>query len=285
VVAAGELKAVDIATGGVRTIGKVRTEGLEGGAWNRDDIILLGGPRLQRMSVADGQLTDVYGPSAEITSQFFPAFLPGGRTFLYAQESSNAQQRGVFLGSLDAATVTRLLPEPANAVFSSRGYLVYGRQGTLFAHGFDMEHKRLFGKPFSIGSGIDVSGSFTSFTIAGDVLLWSGSSLFPPAKLMWIDRNGKTLDTTVEARPYNAIALAPDQRRVVSAEADPRVGIGLFVMDLPRSIPSRLTTAGEGGLTPSGRQTAVKWHLTLTVVYSRGESIRRAELRCSRTVQ
>jgi eukaryotic-like serine/threonine-protein kinase len=93
VVAAGELKAVDIATGGVRTIGKVRTEGLEGGAWNRDDIILLGGPRLQRMSVADGQLTDVYGPSAEITSQFFPAFLPGGRTFLYAQESSNAQQR------------------------------------------------------------------------------------------------------------------------------------------------------------------------------------------------
>ena len=58
--AEGELKAVDVATGGVRTIGKVPTD-IAGIAWNRDDI-LLGGVRLQRLSVANGQLTDLYTP-------------------------------------------------------------------------------------------------------------------------------------------------------------------------------------------------------------------------------
>ena len=120
---------MDVATGGVRTIGKGPIVGFWGGAWNRDDIILLGGPRLQRMSVADGHLRDVYRPAAEIVGRPFPSFLPDGRTFLYAQESSNAQRRGVFLGSLDSPAVTRVLPEPTNAVFSSRGYLLYGRQG------------------------------------------------------------------------------------------------------------------------------------------------------------
>ena len=181
-------------------------------------------------------------PGTDITRQAFPSFLPDGRTFLYVQESSNAQRRGVFLGSLDSPNATRVLPEPANAVYSSRGYLLYGRQGTVFAHRFDAGHKRVVGEPLRVGSDIDVNAPFISFAIAGDVLVWANGSPFPPAKLMWFDRNGKTLDTTVETRRYYAIALAPDQRRVVSAEGDPRIGVSLFMMDLTRPIPSRLTT-------------------------------------------
>ena len=149
----GELKVVDVATGGVRAIGKL-PENPRGSAWNRDGIILYGGARLRRLSVADGRLTDVYRPGAGISSQFFPSFLPDGRTFLYAQDGSDAQQRGVFLGSLDSPTVTRLLPEPANAVVSPRGYLLYGQQGTLFAQRFDIDQKRLVGDPLTLGSGI-----------------------------------------------------------------------------------------------------------------------------------
>ena len=245
VFADAELKAVDVATGGIRRIGRVPTGDVRSGAWNRDGIILLSGSRLQRMSVADGHVTDVYGPGAEITSQSFPSFLPDGRTFLYAQESSHAQRRGVFLGSLDSPNVTRVLSEPANAVFSSRGYLLYGHQGTLFAQRFDLDHKRLMGEPLGIGSGIMFIGAFTSFAVADHMLVWSNGSVTPAARLTWFDRTGKTLGTTPEARPYEAIDLAPDERHVVALEDDPRLGNLLFLMDLNRSIHSRLTPGDQ----------------------------------------
>jgi eukaryotic-like serine/threonine-protein kinase len=54
VVAEGEIKAVDITTGGIRAIGRAPEKlAAFGGAWIGGDI-LLGGPRLRRMSVADG---------------------------------------------------------------------------------------------------------------------------------------------------------------------------------------------------------------------------------------
>ena len=209
---------VDVATGGVRAIGKL-PEDPRGSAWNRDGIILCGGARLRRLSVADGRLTDVYRPGAGISSQFFPSFLPDGRTFLYAQDGSDAQQRGVFLGSLDSPTVTRLLPEPANAVVSPRGYLLYGQQGTLFAQRFDIDRRRLVGDPLTLGSGILFFGPHTSFAVAGDLLVWA-SQQTPSARLTWFDRTGRTLGTVPEAAPYVGIALAPDEQRVAATEVD-----------------------------------------------------------------
>ncbi len=208
----------DVATGGVRAIGRVPAD-VRDSAWNRDGIILLGGSRLRRLSAADGHLTDVYRPGAGISSQFFPSFLPDGRTFLYAQDGSDAQQRGVFLGTLDSPTVTRLLPEPANAVVSPRGYLLYGQQGTMFAQRFDIDRRRLVGDPLTLGSGILFSGPHTSFAVAGDLLVWA-SSQTPSARMTWVDRTGRTLGTVPEAAQYVGIALAPDEQRVAATEAD-----------------------------------------------------------------
>ena len=243
VVSNGELKVVDVATGGVRAIGRVPAETFAGSAWNPEGIILLGGPRLRRLSVADGHLTDVYRPGAGITNQFFPSFLPDGRTFLYAQDSSDAQQRGVFLGTLDSPTVTRLLPEPANAVVSPRGYLLYGRQGTLLAQQFDIDHKRLVGEPLTVSSGVHFFAGYTDFAVAGDLLVWS-SAQSPAARLTWLDRNGRTLATTPEARPYYGIALSPDERRVVATEIDAQRA-RLFLIELTRNIHARLTTGNQ----------------------------------------
>ena len=174
--------------------------------------------------MADGHLTDVYRPGAGISSQFSPSFLPDGRTFLYAQDSSDAQQRGVFLGSLDSPTVTRLLPEPANAVVSPRGYLLYGHQGTVFAQRFDIDHKRLVGDPLTLGSGIRFVGPYTSFAVAGDLLVWA-SLQTPSARLTWFDRTGRTLGTVPEAAQYIGIALAPDEQRVAATEVDAQTAI------------------------------------------------------------
>jgi eukaryotic-like serine/threonine-protein kinase len=209
-------------------------------AWNHEGVILLGGSRLRRLSAADGHLTDVYRPGTGISSQSMPSFLPDGRAFLYAQDSSNAQQRGVFLGSLDSPTVSRLLPEPANAAISPRGYFLYGHQGTVFARRFDIDHKRLVGDPVNLGSGAASRGPHTSFAVAGDLLVWA-NGLTPSATLTWVDRSGRTLGSTPEAAEYIAIALAPDEQRVVATESGDR----LTLIELTRPIHTRLTPGNQ----------------------------------------
>ena len=239
----GELKMADVATGGVRAIGRVPAD-VRTSAWNNEGIILLGGSRLRRLSAADGHLTDVYQPGAEITRQFAPSFLPDGRTFVYAQDASDAQQRGVFLGSLDAPTVTRLLPEPANAVVSPRGYLLYGNAGALFAQRFDIDRKRLVGDPLTLGSGISFFGRFTSFAVAGDLLVWASIQI-PSARMTWFDRTGRALGTVPEAAQYIGIALAPDEQRVAATEVDAQGKDRVSLTDLTRSIHARLATGNQ----------------------------------------
>jgi hypothetical protein len=220
----GELKAADVATGVVRTISRVPADVLPDVTWNDEGVILLGGSRLRRLSAADGHLTDVYRPGAGIIRQFMPSFLPDGRAFLFAQDSSNAQHRGVFLGSLDSPTVTRLLPEPANVAISPRGYFLYGHQGAVFAQRFDIDHKRLMGNPVNLGSGAGYEGPFTSFAVAGDLIVWANVQT-PSANLTWVDRNGRILGSTPEAGQYIGIALAPDEQRVVATEFHEQIGI------------------------------------------------------------
>ena len=245
VVANGEIKAVDIATGGIRTIGRA-PDGRDAldAAWNGENI-LLGGPRLRRMSVADGHVTDVYRADPEVSLQYLPSFLPDGRRFLYSQESNNPARRGVFLGTLDSPQVTRLLPEPAWAIVSPRGYLLFGRQGTLFAQRFDLDHNRLAGDPVSIGSGLEFFGSFTQFAVSGDTLVWPTATYVPPARLTWFDRSGRKLNEIGDVRRYYQIALAPDGQRVVAGEVDTRSGSSLFLIELTRNIHARLTTGDQ----------------------------------------
>jgi hypothetical protein len=141
-----------------------------GGAWNGDGM-LLAGPQLRRMSVADGHVTDVYRADPEVDSQYFPSFLPDGRTFLYSQESRNPTRRGLFLRTLDSPAVTRLRPEEALAMVSPRGYLLYGRQNSLFAQRFDLDHHVLVGDPVSMGAGLETLDPTTGSTVDGDTLV------------------------------------------------------------------------------------------------------------------
>jgi eukaryotic-like serine/threonine-protein kinase len=245
VVVNGEIRAVDIDTGSTRIIGRA-PDGMvpSDGAWNGENI-LLGGPRLRRMSVADGHVTDVYPGDPEVSLQYLPSFLPGGRRFLYSQDSKNQARRGLFLGTMDSSDITRLLPEPARAIVSPRGYLLYGRQGKLFAQRFDAEHNRLAGDPASIGSALDFRGLSAAFDVSGDTLVWSKADVFPPAKLTWFGRTGRKLNEIGESRPYYQIALAPDGQRVVAEEDDPKTSRSLFLIELTRHIHARLTTGDD----------------------------------------
>ena len=246
VVGSNELRVVDLATRVVRTIARVPGDWHFGAAWNQDGIILIGGSHLRRLPVAGGHVADVYNPDPEILGQTSPSFLPDGRRFLYAQDSENPARRGVFLGALDSPQVTRLMPEPANAVVSTRGYLLFGRLGRLFAQRFDLETNRLTGDPVSIGSGLGLLlGSFTMFDVGGDVLVWTNDNVTPPGRLTWFDRSGRKLNEIGEVRRYTQIAIAPDGRNVATTEEEPIIGFSVFLIEPIRNLHTRLTTGGR----------------------------------------
>ena len=101
-------------------------------------------------------------------------------------------------------------------VVSTRGYLLFGRQGTLFAQRFELETNRLAGDPVSIGSGLGFAGSATIFDVGGDILVWANDSVTPLARLTWFDSRGRKLHEIGEVRRYTHIALAPDGRNVAA---------------------------------------------------------------------
>ena len=152
------------------------------------ESILLGGPRLRRMALADGHVTDLYPVNPGVSLQFFPSFLPDGRGFLYSQESSDPARRGLFLGEIGSTKVTRLLSEPGWAMVSPRGYLLFGRQGTLLAQRFDLDHNRLVGDPVSMRSGLEFFGPLTGFAVNGS----EASSGARPQRSVY---NSASLDT------------------------------------------------------------------------------------------
>jgi Tol biopolymer transport system component len=71
-----------------------------------------------------------------------------------------------------------------------------------------------------------------------------GNSRFAESiQLVWVDRQGTTIEQLADTRLYRGIDLAPDQRRLAFHE-DEGTGGDVWVMDLARGTSSRLTFDG-----------------------------------------
>ena len=98
VLADGEIKAVDIATGAVRTIGRAPTDVGGDAAWNGDEHPArrtTAAPDVGRRWSCHRRLSH---PILKFPSSTAPSFLPDRRRFVYSQESNNPAGRGLFSG-------------------------------------------------------------------------------------------------------------------------------------------------------------------------------------------
>jgi eukaryotic-like serine/threonine-protein kinase len=130
-----------------------------GGDWNRDGVIVFstGSPGstssgIYRISSAGGEPAQLLqlDKSRQEIAQLHPKFLPDGRHFIYLSRSADAGKSGIYVASLDSKDRLLLIAVESNAAFVSPGFLVYGRQQTLFAQPFDYRRLRLTGDPVPI---------------------------------------------------------------------------------------------------------------------------------------
>ena len=151
--AGGKLKKVEAAGGPPQNV--CETPDLLGGTWNADGVIVFASSKgLQRVPAAGGRPSaiEVAGDSQQQRPRE-PYFLPDGNHYLYLAGAA-ASDAAIYAGSLDSTDSTRLVAAQSNAVYADPGYLLYHREGTLYAQTFDASDLELSGEAIRLADGI-----------------------------------------------------------------------------------------------------------------------------------
>jgi Tol biopolymer transport system component len=190
------------------------------GSWGSDGTILFsstGSPSLRRVNAAGGAVRVETTPAEQSTGHRHPQFLPGARQFLFFVGGPDAV-RGVYLGTLGSSDVTRLVASDTQGAYLAPGWLLFVRQGTLWAQQVDVGQRTMRGEPTAVADSvafepIDGVGAFST-SDAGVLTYRAGRPTM--TRLSWFDRSGKPLGTvgSSEQMGLTSPRLSPDGRRV-----------------------------------------------------------------------
>ena len=252
----GKLKKVDLRGGSPQVLADAPTG--RGGSWSADDVIIFS-PKLRSaiLSVpASGgapKPVTTFDEKSETTHRW-PTFLPDGRHFVYiarGQQASNKREAGrLMVASLDAAAGTALIEDATNAAYVAPGYLLYGRDGSLYAWRFDASKQRLIGKPAPVGEqklSLWEPKNFIPFAASDD-----GAIVYLPdasrrSTLSWYSRDGRPLSTLGLPGFYATPRISPDAKKIAYFQAESSFAAGdLWIADLEYDRKFRFTqTSGQ----------------------------------------
>jgi Tol biopolymer transport system component len=213
----GKLKRLDLGRGGPVVLADAPYP--YGGTWNRDNVIVFtpdttGG--LLRVAATGGTPTTVTRPPrfGELF-QRLPFFLPDGRRFLFHIGLATAEVQGVYLGSLDAPDIQRVLPGAVAAVYAPSGHLLTVRQGALVAVPFDVARGTVSGDPVAVAPAVATNSSWGAFSVSATGLLAYRAGVGGHRQLTWFARDGTVVGTVGPHSDGASLDLASDGQRVV----------------------------------------------------------------------
>jgi serine/threonine protein kinase/Tol biopolymer transport system component len=229
-----------------------------GGTWSDDGTIVfaVAGRGLQSVAAGGGEPQPLTMLDAARGDQLhgWPAFLPGGRRFLYTVVRTPLTESAVYVGSRDGREPVEVLRAASLAVYSPPGYLLFHREESLMAVPFDATTLRTTGEPVRIADGVAVragnGNAQAGLTVsASGTLAYRAPDATLPSELVWYDRLGRRTGTIpLPAGAYRGVALSPDDRQVAVHRHDGRGG-GVWLWDTSRELLSRLTF-GNHDITP-----------------------------------
>jgi serine/threonine-protein kinase len=270
-----KIKKVPVAGGPPAAICDVPSGGGLGASWGVDGTIFFANRTgISRVSSAGG--TAVTVPTSESSKderQRLPHLLPDGKALLFTAMTSNDwETANVVLHVLDTGERRVLITGGADARYVSTGHLVYMKTGTLMAVPFDVRSRQVVGAPVALIEGVmqavnaynggDDTGA-GQFTVSNSgTLIYVVGGTFPirQISLTWVDRTGGAAQPLAAAppAPYLGPRLSPDGQRLAVAvrRVAPR-GADVWVYDVLRGAPTRLTYSGTNGLpvwSPDGKR-------------------------------
>ena len=237
-----KLRRIDENGGTAQVIANVPGNFAAVGTWGRDGKIVFAAGNLLTLFQVDangGQpvpLTKLTGPEL---GHFWPALLPDGRHFLFSSQGGGP----VYAGSIGTDDRKQVLADGAHAVYvpaKSGGYLVYVRQGSLYAQPFDANSLSTTGEARVIADGVGPM----EFSVSEEGTLAYRSGEPPSGDLVSFNPSGKS-----EALPGKQAGLpgemrfSPDGKTVAVSQTVNRTA-DLYLRDLERDTSSRFTFSG-----------------------------------------
>jgi len=219
-----------------------------GGSWNGQGTILFSrGGNLFSISASGGEPraveVDTTPPAA------FAQFLPDGNQFLYTAPGPTA---GIYVAALDSKNARLLVPGLSSGAYVDPGFVLFQRQGALFAQAFNPKALTLSGEPIQILDEVltnAVNGRAAFAVSQNGVLLYRGArGVLGNQQFIWYDRSGKQLGPAGKPDAYAAnFDLSPDGKQVALSIVDPTgSGPTLWLMDWARGVTTPFTFGGRG---------------------------------------
>jgi Tol biopolymer transport system component len=259
--AEGELRKVALATGTVQRICALprRPKGdaadvgdFNAGTWSPEGTVVFadGFPasRLYSVPGTGGEASPLgsLDESRGETAHHWPQFLPDGRHLFLTVIASEEEHAGLHVISLESPGARRRIrPETARFRYSAPGTLLFVRDGVLLGQRFDVRGLATKGPAVSIASSVasfseGESWAWFSASTTGRLAWLSGQG--GEVGLEWVDRGGRRLGTLGEPGRYGQIVLSPDDKRVAAELPGADGRYDLWLIDVARGVPSRLTT-------------------------------------------
>ncbi len=229
--AATALKRLDLGGGAPQALAPV-IRGF-GGTWHADGVIVFvpgpGGP-LMRVSATGGEVVAVTTLGPQQLGHLWPHMLLGGRQFLFYVRGA-PDTTGIYLGTLDGSTPTRLTPADSAGVYlpegpgpaeASRGggWLLWVRAGALVAQRLDVAQAALTGEPVTLADGMALNdetySNRSAVSVAATGLVAYRTRAVSRRQLTWFDRSGTARGTVgdPDRNGLSSPALSRDGRRV-----------------------------------------------------------------------
>jgi hypothetical protein len=197
----GAVKKIDVINGGPPMTVCEMKGFMVGGAWSPAGVILFtqftaDTIDLFRVSASGGEAKRARAPDKSWRENDHPAFLPGGRAFLFRSltASAGASNGTIYVGSLDSGENRMLLPGASNANYAPPGFVIYGYREMLFAQRFNLRKWSPTGESFIIADRVqrhkDDNFSLFSTSLSGALAYRSPSN---GVQLAWYLRDGARL--------------------------------------------------------------------------------------------
>jgi len=254
--AGGRLKKVEASGGPAQNI--CETPDLVGGTWNADGVIVFSSSKgLQRVLAAGGQPSpiELAGDVAQQRPRE-PYFLPDGKRFLFLAGANTGNDAAIYTASLGSPDVTRLVASRSNAVYADPGYLLFHREGTLYAQAFNASSLQLSGEAIRLADGLPITetGAAPFASSRNHVLIYrndprrqaatsgtpaSLAATIPDRPLRWVKRAGAGEDAAPPAA-WEGVDLSPDGKRAAVHRHEGNGG-DIWLFESGQSTPSKFT--------------------------------------------
>jgi eukaryotic-like serine/threonine-protein kinase len=243
----GKLKRLDLSAGAPQTLCDAPSN--VSGTWSTSGWILFSrgvADGLYRVLATGGtpeRITQVDASRNEL-EHTWPVFLPDGRHFLYLARNAQPENSAIYVGSIDSKETKRLLQAHSSAEYAP-GYLLFVRENTLVAQGFDIARLEMKGDAFPIAEQVprNPQNGRAMFSASENGVLALRTGGLVQNELIWFDRAGKQLGEVTPPGSYASPSFSADDKQVAVRRSDPQANNSdIWLIDLERGVPIRFTT-------------------------------------------